>query len=75
MSDLIPDLWEHILSENPEKIKEVFHNLNPEEQQYVIEHLYKMATEPGWHPFQIQSARTAYKVLEGKESLEDKNGS
>ncbi len=75
MSDLIPDLWEYILSENPDQIREAFHKLNPKEQQHVIEHLYKMSTEPGWHPLQIRSAQVAYKVLEGKKSLENKNGS
>lgn len=56
-------LWEHLLSREPELIKSAYLLLTPEEQQAVIAHLTRMASEPDWHPEQQRSAQVALWVL------------
>jgi hypothetical protein len=67
MSEGLPNdletLWEHLLSRQPEKITAAFSNLSAAEQQTVFSHLRRMAEEPGWHPEQRASARTALDVI------------
>jgi len=55
--------WDAILSRDPQQIRTAFAPLGRAEKQAVLQHLYRMATEPGWHPEQRLSARTALKAL------------
>ena len=45
-------LWEQLLSRQPEQVLAAFTRLSPDEQAQVLQHLERMATEPGWHPEQ-----------------------
>ena len=57
------DIWDAILSRNPNKIIMVFKVLSEQDKTNVIRHLYKMSTEDGWHPEQKVSADTALKII------------
>jgi hypothetical protein len=59
--------WEEILSRDSEKILAAFASLDPSDQQSVLDHLQKMATEPGWHPEQVKSAREALQTIKRGE--------
>ena len=61
----IEDLWEQLLSSDPERIRKAFSELDPISQKSVLEHLNKMAVEEGWHPAQRASARAALQALTG----------
>ena len=65
MSDQLQGLWDSILSEDPQRILTTYNTLEPNEQQYLLVHLYKMINEPGWHPNQVQTAQKAIEVIEG----------
>jgi hypothetical protein len=56
-------LWENLLSRRPELIRAAFASLEAGEQQSVLAHLDRMATQTGWHPEQSVSAQTALRVL------------
>ncbi|KPL84271.1 hypothetical protein SE15_03780 [Thermanaerothrix daxensis] len=55
--------WEAILSRDPQQIRATFAPLDRESQMAVMQHLFRMATEPGWHPEQRLSARKALEAL------------
>jgi hypothetical protein len=66
-----PELfWEQLLSRQPEQILAVYTRLSPDEQENVLSHLERMATEPGWHPEQRLSAQAALLAIldEGREA-------
>jgi hypothetical protein len=58
------ELWESILSRQPDRVQQAFNSLNQVEQQSVMAHLRSMSNEPGWHPEQRLSAQLALQVLE-----------
>jgi hypothetical protein len=58
-------IWERLLSREAELVRNTFNELSPEEQQAVIHHLRRMASEPGWHPEQRLSAQSALEVING----------
>jgi hypothetical protein len=60
----LESLWGNLLSRKPELIRAAFDRLNPSEQQSVLAHLNRMASEPGWHPEQRASALAALQALE-----------
>jgi hypothetical protein len=62
--DTLEELWDSLLSREPVKILKAFNSLSLDEQKSVIEHIKKMAEEPGWHPEQRNSARAALAVLQ-----------
>ncbi len=62
-------LWDQLLSRQPEQILAAYNRLSPDEQVYVLRHLGRMASEPGWHTEQVLSARAAL------SALGDRNGS
>ena len=59
----LDELWDHLLSRQPERVRQAFSTLDPESQRTVIAHLQRMATESGWLPRQRSSARAALKAL------------
>ncbi len=60
---LLAEIWDQLLSREPERILAGYGNLQPEEQVAVVAHLRRMTTEAGWHPEQARSARAALKAL------------
>ena len=62
--DPLEHLWDQLLSRKPEQIRAAYARLSPDEQASVLRHLERMASEPGWHPEQVLSARTALRALE-----------
>ena len=62
----IENLWDHLLSRQPELIRAAFQSLAPQEQQDVLAHLQRMVSETGWHPEQIASAQAALDSIQGK---------
>ncbi len=59
--------WDGILSRDPQKVASVYSALSVENQKVVLNHLQKMAHEPGWHPEQVKSASFALDVVNGLE--------
>ena len=57
------DLWGSLLSRQPALIRSVYTALDLASRHVVINHLQLMATQPGWQPQQIQSAKFALEVL------------
>ncbi|WP_299027241.1 hypothetical protein [uncultured Thermanaerothrix sp.] len=55
--------WEAILSRDPQQIQAAFARLDREAQKAVMQHLFRMVNEPGWHPEQRLSARKALEAL------------
>ena len=62
-TDPLEDLWDKILSRQPEQIRIAFMSLRSDEQQSVLTHIKHMATDPGWHPEQRISAQAAIEAL------------
>ncbi len=62
-SPSLEDLWDRLLSREPENIKEAFLALTKKEQESVLTHLTRMADESGWHVEQQRSARFALNVV------------
>ena len=56
-------LWEDLLSRQPETIKEAFASLDPSDQKAVLAHLQRMVGESGWQTEQRLSARVALDIL------------
>lgn len=56
-------IWDNLLSRSPERIRAVFASLDEESRCEVIAHLKRMASEDGWHPEQVASARAALDTL------------
>jgi hypothetical protein len=67
------ELWEDLLSRQPETIKGAFLSLNPADQQAVLTHLQRMVSESGWQPEQRLSAKAALDTLLSEED-EDTHG-
>jgi hypothetical protein len=61
--DRSEDLWDGLLSRQPELVEAAFASLDESEQQSILAHLKRMASEPGWHPEQASSAQVALKIL------------
>lgn len=57
--------WDQILSRSPDQIRAAFARLDEPSRREVIAHLHRMASEEGWHPEQVASARAALDALEG----------
>ncbi len=45
----IDDLWDALLSRQPEQVRAAFRSLEPDQQHSVLAHLQRMTSEPGWH--------------------------
>lgn len=56
-------LWAELLSREPERILRALESLPGEDRRRIQDHLERMATEPGWHPPQRESARAALEAL------------
>lgn len=59
----IENIWEMLLSREPEWILLAFETLDSQEKRAVMAHLHKMAEEPGWQPEQRISAQAALDTL------------
>lgn len=57
------NFWDYLLSRDQSRIQTAFSWLNTQEKKAVLDHLLKMSTQPGWHPEQRESARTALRTL------------
>lgn len=59
-------IWGNILSQKVDVIIDEFNAIGDQEKSYILDHLYRMTSENGWHPGQITSAQFALQVL-GKD--------
>jgi hypothetical protein len=57
------NIWEVLLSRDPVKIMTGYDGLPPDQKRAVLEHLEKMAGEPGWQPEQRLSAQAALDAI------------
>jgi len=64
MLDPLEQIWNQLLSRQPEQVRQAYTNLNPVEQKTVLEHLRVMVTEPGWHQEQRFSAQAALDAID-----------
>lgn len=59
----IEALWGDLLSQEAGRIKTTFNRLLPAEQENILKHLKRMATESDWHPNQRVAAQAALQIL------------
>lgn len=59
----LEELWDGLLSRDPERVMAAFALLGKREQGAVVSHLKRMVSEPGWQPGQSESARSALEIL------------
>ncbi len=59
----LEEFWEEILSRQPARISAVYASISIDEKESVLDHLRKMASEPGWHAEQRISAQAALDEL------------
>jgi hypothetical protein len=52
-------IWDHLLSRQPDLIMKAFQQLNTTDKKNVILHLQRMISESGWHEEQKISAEIA----------------
>lgn len=64
-------LWDRLLSRQPELVLKAFRTLKSQDREAVMDHLRRMASEPGWHPEQVKSARVALDALSGAQDEGD----
>lgn len=62
-SDPLQTLWDRLLSSEKDLVLLTYSALALDEQRAVLEHLKRMATEPGWQPEQRASALAALTAL------------
>lgn len=62
--EFLEQLWDRILSREPEQIRQAFGELLAADQAVVLGHLEKMVSEDGWHAEQVISARLALETLQ-----------
>jgi hypothetical protein len=67
--DPIEDLWDGLLSRQPELVRAAFSSLDLAERAAVLAHLQRIVSEAGWHPEQRLSAQAALDALEGFEGV------
>lgn len=65
-TDPLEKLWSALLSRNAKMIMDAYNSCTVSEKHYILKHLKKMTTEPGWHIEQVKSAEVALAVLEKK---------
>lgn len=65
-------LWDHLLSRQPELVREAFNSLDRSAQKSVLTHLQRMVKEEGWQPEQRLSAQAALQALELKQDQDAK---
>jgi hypothetical protein len=63
----LEDLWDRLLSRQPQQVRAAFKRLSTAEQKTVRDHLQRMASEPGWHPEQQRSAQAALEALDAPQ--------
>jgi len=62
-SDQLEQLWDNLLSRQPDRIQSAFASLDNHNQKAVLVHLHRMVKEPGWQPEQRLSAKAAIKAI------------
>ncbi len=67
--DSIEDLWDGLLSRQPELVRTAFSSLDLAGRAAVLAHLQRIVSEAGWHPEQRLSAQAALDALEGFEGV------
>ena len=55
--------WAQVLSGDPARIRDAVSTLSEDELAAVLDHLRRMAADPGWHLAQRHSARRALESL------------
>lgn len=61
--DPLENLWDGLLSREPERICATYETLDLASRAVVLAHLKRMVSESGWHPEQVLSARAALQAL------------
>jgi hypothetical protein len=59
----LEQLWDNLLSRQPELIRATFSSLDASDQKAILTHLHCMAHESGWQPEQKASAKAAILAL------------
>jgi hypothetical protein len=62
-TDGLETFWSDLLSADPARIRSAASGLSPDERQAVVDHLRRMAAEPGWSDGQRRNARAALHAL------------
>jgi hypothetical protein len=61
----LEQIWDQLLSREPERIRSAYALLDESSQQTVLAHLRKMVSEPGWQAEQVTSAAIALQAITG----------
>jgi hypothetical protein len=67
------ELWEQLLSREPERVRAAFAGLDKSAKRAVMVHLGRMASELGWQPEQRASAEVALRTLVGQKVPKEPN--
>ena len=59
----IEEIWDQVLSRDPESIQKAFSVLDRIDRRSLTVHLQKMAKESGWQPEQRKSAQIALDAI------------
>lgn len=62
-ADFLEELWDALLSRQAERVQAAYASLDRLGRQAIAAHLRRMASESGWHPEQVKSARAALEAL------------
>lgn len=64
----LEDTWGALLSRKKADVLNAFNALDDGSRTVVLDHLTKMATEKGWHPEQVKSAKSALRAIKSEEN-------
>jgi hypothetical protein len=62
-TEQLDQLWDDLLSHQPELIRVAFASLDVSDQKAVLAHLHHMVTDAGWQPEQRASAKAALQAF------------
>jgi hypothetical protein len=63
LDSLLRDLWDNLLSGQPERVRTAFNSLDQNERQAVLAHLKDMVDGGGWQRVQRESAKAALRAI------------
>jgi len=66
----LDQLWDNLLSRQPDLIRAAFASLDISSQKAVLTHLHRMVSDSGWQPEQKNSAEAAIHALADQSEQE-----
>jgi hypothetical protein len=64
----LEETWGALLSRDGVEVLRAYQALDPQSRQVVLDHITRMANEPGWHLEQAFSAQSALEAIKSEET-------